>query len=235
MCNLADATPRVDGTPSQDAIQTDTRSEGQRNHDALNAALCAVLCSGKLGQHNGLPASIIVTTTLKELETGCGKALTGGGSLLPMPDVIRLASHAHHYLAIFDKGRALALYHRKRIASAAQRIVLHANDRGSSHPGCDVSAYFTEVHHVIPWAKSRETNIHDCIACGSHHKLAEQGWKTRIGKDGVTAGFRHRTLITASQEPTPSITRRTAPRRRRRRRALAACASCKTSRAAAAK
>ncbi|MFZ0906263.1 MAG: HNH endonuclease signature motif containing protein [Mycobacterium sp.] len=188
MCNPADATPCVDGTPSQDAIQTDTRSEGQRNHDALNAALRAVLCSGKLGQHNGLPASIIVTTTLKELETGCGKALTGGGSLLPMPDVIRLASHAHHYLAIFDEGRALALYHRKRIASAAQRIVLHAKDRGCSHPGCDVSAYFTEVHHVIPWAKSRETNIHHLtLACGSHHKLAEQGWKTRIGKDGVTA------------------------------------------------
>jgi hypothetical protein len=30
---------------------------------------------------------------------------------LPMSDVIRLGSHAHHYLAIFDKGKALALYH----------------------------------------------------------------------------------------------------------------------------
>jgi hypothetical protein len=82
MCNPADATPCVDGSPLEDAIQADTRSEAQRNHDALNAALRAVLASGKLGQHNGLPASIIVTTTLKDLEAGCGKALTGGGSLL---------------------------------------------------------------------------------------------------------------------------------------------------------
>jgi hypothetical protein len=187
MCNPADTDPCVGGTPSQHAIQTDTRNEGQRNHDALNAALRAVLCSGKLGQHNGLPASIIVTTTLTELEAGCGKALTGGGSLLPMSDVIRLASHAHHYLAIFDKGRALALYHRKRIASAAQRIVLHAKDRGCSHPGCDVPAYFTEVHHVIAWAKCRETNIHHLtLACGPHHKLADQGWTTRIGKRVAT-------------------------------------------------
>jgi Domain of unknown function (DUF222) len=44
-----------------------------------------------------------------------------------MSDVIRLASHAHHYLAIFDKGKALALYHTKRLASPAQRIVLHAS------------------------------------------------------------------------------------------------------------
>jgi hypothetical protein len=49
----------------------------------------------KLGQHNGLPASIIVTTTLGELEACAGRALTGGASLLPMSDVLRLASHAH--------------------------------------------------------------------------------------------------------------------------------------------
>lgn len=69
------------------------------------------MASGELGQHNGLPASIIVTTTLAELEAAAGRALTGGGTILPMSEVIRLARHAHHYLAIFDKGKALALYH----------------------------------------------------------------------------------------------------------------------------
>jgi hypothetical protein len=45
-----------------------------------------------------------------------------------MPTVIRLASHAYHYLTIFDKdtGRALHLGRTRRIASADQRIVLHA-------------------------------------------------------------------------------------------------------------
>ena len=28
-----------------------------------------------------------------------------------------LASRAHHYLCIFDKGKAIALYHTKRLAS----------------------------------------------------------------------------------------------------------------------
>jgi Domain of unknown function (DUF222) len=49
------------------------------------------LC-GDLGKHNGLPATIIVTTELRELEAKAGKGLTGGGTLLPMSDVIRLAS-----------------------------------------------------------------------------------------------------------------------------------------------
>jgi hypothetical protein len=98
---------------------------------SANAAGRALLASGDLGQHKGLPATIIVTTTtttLRELEAGAGKALTGGGSLLPMSDVLRMASHAHHYLAIFDNGKALALYHTRRLASPAQRIMLYANE-----------------------------------------------------------------------------------------------------------
>jgi hypothetical protein len=51
-----------------------------------------------------------VSTTVKELEKGAGKALTGGGSLLPMADLIRMAHYGHHYLAIFDQGKAVGLY-----------------------------------------------------------------------------------------------------------------------------
>ena len=187
MCNSADETPCVSGKPSQAAIQGDTRSLGQRNHDALLAAARALLASGELGQHNGLPASIIVTTTLQELEAGAGKALTGGGTLLPMSDVIRLAGHAYHYLAIFDKGKALALYHTKRLASPAQRIVLHAKDRGCSFPGCDVPGYLCEVHHRDPYTTNPVTDINELtFACGPNHKLAEQGWTTRKNSHGHT-------------------------------------------------
>jgi Domain of unknown function (DUF222)/HNH endonuclease len=187
MCNSADDTPCVSGAPSQTAIDSDTRNAAQRNHDALLAAARALLASGELGQHNGLPASIIVTTTLSELEKGAGRGLTGGGTLLPMSDVIRLASHAHHYLAIFDKGKALALYHTKRLASPGQRIVLYAKDRGCSFPGCDVPGYLTEVHHVKPWAQDPETDINNLtLACRPHHLLAERGWTTRKLKTGDT-------------------------------------------------
>jgi hypothetical protein len=187
MCNSADETPCVSGTPSQAAIQGDARSLGQRNHDALLAAARALLASGELGQHNGLPASVIVTTTLQELEAGAGKALTGGGTLLPMSDVIRLAGHAHHYLAIFDKGKALALYHTKRLASPAQRIVLYAKDRGCSFPGCSVPGYLCEVHHCNRYATNPVTDVNDLtFGCGPNHKLAEQGWTTRKNAHGDT-------------------------------------------------
>jgi Domain of unknown function (DUF222) len=185
MCNPEDQTPAVDD-PASDALR-DTRTPAQRNHDGLNAALRAVLASGKLGQHNGLPASIVITTTLKDLESTAGHALTSAGTLLPMADVVRLARHAHHYLAIFDKGNAIGLYHTKRLASPGQRIVLYAKDRGCTHPGCDVSGYRCEVHHVEEWSSTHRTDINQLtLACGSHHKLVEKGWVTRKRKDGAT-------------------------------------------------
>ncbi len=187
MCNPEDQTPVVDDAPSEEAVQRDTRSAGQRNHDGLNAGLRGLLASGDLGQHNGLPATIIVSTTLRDLESAAGKALTGGGTLLPMSDVIRLARHANHYLAIFDKGKAIGLYHTKRLASPGQRIVLYAKDRGCSHPGCDVSGYYCEVHHVTPYATCHATDVNDLtFGCGCHHPLAESGWTTRKRKDGRT-------------------------------------------------
>ena len=188
MCNPDDDTPVVDGAPSQEGIDRDSRSGAQRNHDALTAALRALLASGELGQHNGLPASIVVTTTLADLEAAAGRGLTGGGTLLPMSDVIRMARHAHHYLAVFDKGKALALYHTKRLASPGQRIVLYGKDRGCTAPGCDVPGYLCEVHHVTDYAKCRTTDVDDLtFACGPHHRMLQpRGWTTRKNTRGDT-------------------------------------------------
>ena len=191
MCNPQDDTPCVDATPSEAAIAADTRSAAQRHHDALTAMGRSVLASGELGQHNGLPVSIIVSTTLKELQSGGGPAVTGGGTLLPMSDVIRLARHAYHYLAVFDHHTSQPLYlgRSKRIASPAQRIVLYAKDRGCTRPGCTVAGYYCEVHHATKdWVHGGQTNITDLtLACPPDHRLTQDGgWKTRKRHDGRT-------------------------------------------------
>ncbi len=191
MCNPEDQSPCVTGTPSQDAIQGDTRTQGQRNHDALCAMGRAALASGQLGRHNGLPCTMIVSTTLKELESGRGHAITAGGTLLPMSTVIRLASMSYHYLAVFDHHTSMPLYlgRTKRIATPGQRIVLHAKDRGCTHPGCTVPGYGCQVHHAEKdWAEGGLTNVDDLtLACKPHNLLVESGgWRTRKRKDGTT-------------------------------------------------
>jgi Domain of unknown function (DUF222) len=183
MCNSDDETPCVSGSPTEDQIRNDTRTTAQRNHDALVAAGRIVLATNKLGSLNGLPVTVIVSTTLAELESAAGQAVTGAGTLLPIPDLIRMAPHAHHYLSIFDgNGEPLYLGRSRRTASPAQRIVLYARDRGCTAPGCTASAYLCQVHHANgDWIEGGETNINDLtLACGpDNRKVNRDGWTTR--------------------------------------------------------
>ncbi|QZY47959.1 HNH endonuclease, partial [Mycolicibacterium austroafricanum] len=139
---------------------------------------------GRLGSHNGLPVTVVVSTTLQELEKGAGVAVTGGGSLLPMPDLIRLAARAHHYLYVYDQhsGQSLYLGRAKRLANAAQRIVLHARDRGCTRPGCTAPGYWCQAHHAsADFVNGGLTNIDDLtLACPCDHRMLDKtGWRTR--------------------------------------------------------
>lgn len=186
MCNPEQKAPCVNGAPSKEQARRDTRSCPQRNHDALNAELRSLLTSGNLGQHNGLPASIIVTTTLKDLRPrparphrrgydlahiGCDPA---GPPRKPLPRDIR------------SRQGPGALPHQAP-GLPAQRIMLYAKDSGCSAPGCDVPGYYCEVHHVTPYAQCRNTDVNDLtLGCGGHHPLAERGWTTRKNAHGDT-------------------------------------------------
>ncbi len=187
MCNPADEHPCVLGTPTQEQIDNDTRTLAQRQHDALVAVGRIALMSGALGQHNGLPVSVIVRTTLQDLERRAGIGVSGGGTVIPISEVIRMASHANHYLAVFDKatGSAMDLFRAKRVASAAQRIMLIARDGGCSKPGCTVPAYGTQVHHAArDWVDGGQTNVDELgLACPPDNRMVGPGgWSTRMNE-----------------------------------------------------
>jgi Domain of unknown function (DUF222) len=189
MCNPDDDQPCVSGTPSQAQIEGDHRTLAQRQHDALIATGRNALESGELGQHNGLPTSIIIRTTLQDLESRAGVGVTGGGTIMPISDVVRLAGHANHWLAVFDRstGQALDLFRTRRIASPAQRIMLIARDGGCTKPCCTVGAYGSQVHHALrDWADNGNTNVNElALACGPDNRLVDKdGWTTTINTSG---------------------------------------------------
>lgn len=224
MCNPYDESPCISGTPTHDQIAGDDRSVAQRNHDALTAMGRSVLASGDLGRHNGLPAMIIVSTTLQDLTDAAGLGVTAAGSLIPMSDVIRLASHAHHSLVVFDKHTARPLYlgRSKRIASADQRIVLLSRDRGCTRPGCTVCGYDCQVHHITGWATGGPTDVDQMVlACPADNRLADNGYCVRIRTDGSvewippprndvgqarTNVYHHPERMLTTSEPPPNFT-----------------------------
>jgi hypothetical protein len=189
MCNPADPEPCTSGTPSQAQIDNDHRNLAQRQHDALVAVGRIALMSGELGQLNGLPVSIIIRTTLQDLESRAGVGVTGGGTVMPISDVIRLAAHANHYLAVFDKatGSALDLFRARRVASPAQRIMLIGRDGGCTKPCCTVGPYGAQVHHAAKdWSNGGQTNVDELgLACGPDNRMVgEGGWTTAINAQG---------------------------------------------------
>lgn len=169
----------------------DNRSAEQRCHDGLTMGLKAGIESGALGQHRGLPVTVIVTTTLGELEQAAGWARTGGTGRLPMRDVIRMASHAVHYLAVFEDHSARPLYlgRAKRLATADHRIICYARDRGCTKPGCFEPGYHSEVHHALPWSEGGATDATNVFfGCACDHTMATEGeYTTTVTEDGRIA------------------------------------------------
>ncbi|MDG5482627.1 HNH endonuclease signature motif containing protein [Mycolicibacterium gadium] len=188
MCNPADENPCITGTPTQAQLDSDDRTLAQRQHDALLAVGRSVLASGVLGQHNGLPTSIIIRTTLQDLESRAGVGVSGGGTVVPIRDVIAMAAQANVFLAVFDKatGSALDLFRARRTASAAQRLMLIARDGGCTKPGCTVPAYGSQVHHAARnWADDGLTNVDELgLACGPDNRMVgPDGWTTQMNAE----------------------------------------------------
>lgn len=189
MCNPADTEPCTCGTPTQEQIDGDHRSLAQRQHDAM-IAIGRIALMTDLGQLNGLPVSIIIRTTLQDLESRAGIGVSGGGTKIGIRDVIRMGSHAHHHLAVFDKatGAALNYFRARRTASPAQRIMLIARDGGCTKPCCTAGPYHCQAHHgKADFARGGNTNVDELtLACGFDNRLvdANGGYTTTINARG---------------------------------------------------
>lgn len=176
--------------PPTPLLDSQWRTKSQYLHDAVEAAFDLLLRAQTLGRLNGLPTTVVVTTTLQELQAGAGYAVTGGGSLLPMRDLIAMAAAgAYHYLAVFDGHTSMALHlgRAQRCATGAQKLMLFGRDRGCTCPGCDAAFYDTEAHHgVADWKHGGQTNVDDLtLACSPANQMIEDtGWTTRRRSDG---------------------------------------------------
>ena len=125
-----------DGTLAEVA---DERSGAQRCHDGIKLGLKTGIASAGMGSHRGHPVTVIVRTTLAELNQAAhavtnpdipmpAPARTGGDTALPMRDLIRMGADGIHYLAVFDdhSERPLYLGRQHRIATPDQRIICYA-------------------------------------------------------------------------------------------------------------
>lgn len=176
---------RVDTETLTGCAERDSRSQPQRNHDALNALLTATLDDGLLGHtHRGVPIQLIITASLDELTRQSGVATSHGGSLLPLDELPTLIESAatrpgrlQPWLALFAGHTSVPLYlgRARRTATLGQRLALFAAPGGDrcSCPGCDQPAAHCEIHHATrDFADGGLTDIDALtIACPRHNRM----------------------------------------------------------------
>ncbi|WP_440712066.1 DUF222 domain-containing protein [Gordonia sp. FQ] len=186
--------------PDADALaaarERDTRAPGQRRHDAFEAALDFVIAHGGLGKPGTISTDLVITVSDADLARHAGIAQSATGTLIPVSDLIELASRnqARPYLAVFRDHTSQPLYlgRGRRSASKAQRLMLFARDRGCTAPACDMPFARTEAHHSPRWENDGRTDI-DALgaACGGHNRAEGPlpgHWTTDILHTGRDAG-----------------------------------------------
>ena len=152
----------------------------------------------------GVPATVLLTMTLTDLETRLGVATTSHGGHLTIPAALRLAADADIIPVVMNDAGGIAAYGRsKRHATKKQRHALAARDGGCSFPGCDTPPEWCDSHHIIHWRDNGWTDLDNLtLLCGFHHREHEkQGWECHMS-DGVPL-WTPPWWIDTQQTPTP--------------------------------
>jgi len=176
--------PRPAGDPAERATATvaDSRSHGQRMHDAL-AELAGLAVRRSELADSGAPAQVIISLTADQLESREGWAETSFGQLISVSRALKLADEAAISLLLRDaRGVVLRQGRAKRIATRGQTIALIARDRGCSFPGCDKPPEWCQRHHIVAWADGGQTDLDNLtLVCGYHHREFDRaGWSCQM-------------------------------------------------------
>lgn len=167
-----------------DAGGPDARSPGHRVHDALLDAGRRIAASGALPSPSGMPATVIVTMTLDQLEARSGVVTTAHGGALSVAEALRIADEANVVPAVLGTAGGVLAYGRaSRVATSGQRLALLARDGGCSFPGCGTPAW-DDVHHVVPWDVGGKTDVSNMtLLCAHHHReFAKRGWSVSMAR-----------------------------------------------------
>lgn len=182
---LAWLTPRSAPRPADQAsaaLVTDSRSYGQRMHDALEELAGLAVRRTELVD-SGAPAQVIISMTAEQLQSRDGWAETSFGQLITVDQALKLADEAAISLLLRDaRGVVLSHGRAKRIATRGQTLALIARDRGCTFPECDKPPEWCQRHHIVAWADGGSTDLDNLtLVCGYHHREFERGgWSCQM-------------------------------------------------------
>ena len=189
---LAEALRRQDDQTARNGSGTggenDDGGEGcRRSWDQLQADALDQLVSGDAGPGDRVGSSggsrpnaeVIVVADIGVLtgEDLSGRCEIPGAGPVPPAVLQRIACDAEFAGVLFSDGKPLHHGATTRTATKAQRRMLIARDGGCI--GCGAEPRWCQVHHIVPYAQSRRTDIDNlvlvCWKC--HHNIHDHNWQ----------------------------------------------------------
>ena len=163
--------------PVKSELERDTRSHATRMIHALRDLALRALASGTLPKMAGLPATLLLTATLEQLEARTGLVSVLNGGTIPVEDVIRMAGQMRVVPIVFTAaGQAALLRAAERFATPAIRYTTATQDRGCVIPGCDQPIALSQHHHFEDFCQGGATSADQMgwVCPYHHHRIT--GW-----------------------------------------------------------
>ncbi|MGV2985770.1 DUF222 domain-containing protein [Microbacterium sp. AGC85] len=176
--------PSEDTDPADGTGVTDTRTRGQKLHDALATILNTAARTDLFPHLGGAAPTLTVSATAADLAAGYGWAQIGHtGDLVPLAAALQTGCAGGIQRILFDdRGRIVSIGTSSRIFNALQRRAITARDGGCVIPGCTIPATWCEVHHVHEHAAGGPTHTDNgVLLCWFHHRtLHRTEWVIRM-------------------------------------------------------
>jgi len=191
----------------------DTRTIGQRRHDALIEALRQSLAAGGLPSAGGVKPRIVITIPWTCLRDRTGAGTLADGTQLS-PTLTRALADDAELVPVWlsPTGHPLDVGRTVRLFTGRIRTALEARDRGCAWPGCDRPPSWTQAHHIRSWLDGGSTDLDNgVLLCLFHHHQIEQAdWTITIR--GGRAWFTPPRWIDPDQKPLLNLLHHPPPR-----------------------
>ncbi|WP_169799248.1 HNH endonuclease signature motif containing protein [Nocardioides jensenii] len=144
---------------------------------------------GRLPDHGGDATTVVVTITLDQLRTELASGGLGYDADTPITAATarRLACNATIIpMVLGAAGQVLDVGRASRLHTPVQRKVIRLRDKKCRAAGCDASAEWCEVHHLVEWSQGGKTTVKNGIllCCHHHHRIHDPAYHHERQPDG---------------------------------------------------
>ena len=172
------------------AASADSRTPGQRRHDALAEILIATANFDGAPRLDGAPVSVLVTVSASVLSDPHGTDNEPIGTMAGSPFLVSrrtierfIDAGGYRVVALDENGATTGISSPQRCFTGIQRLGIAARDGyRCSTPGCTSPHFTLQAHHVIPDRDDGPTAVDNGILlCYWHHQMVDTGpWRYRI-------------------------------------------------------